>query len=117
MFKNMFTNHTIKNLSRFSRYMTKQIKYSFPSKQDSIKKLEQKQYKLLANDFPSYGSFINYCISNKISLISSERREIYNNIQKKISHQKFFKNKDTNLIKNTDLNDYNFSSNFWKMSN
>lgn len=76
----------------FCRYlyniMKKKIKNEFPNRKDSIKKLEKKDYNKISNDFNSYGSFINFCISEKISLKSKQRRDLLNTIYKKQKNMK-----------------------------
>ena len=66
----------------------KKIKNDFPNRLDSIKNLERKDYIKISNDFISYGAFINFCVSEKISVKSKQRRELLNTF---IQKQKYIK--------------------------
>lgn len=57
---------------------SKQIKTDFPTRKDSIKNLENKDYNKITNDFKTYGSFVNFCISKTISVKTTQRRAILN---------------------------------------
>ena len=50
---------------------------------DFMKKINQNFYNKICQDFKSYGSFINFTISQKISIKSKHRREILNTFFKK----------------------------------
>ena len=51
-------------------------KKEFPTRKDSIKNIMNNNYDKIANDFNTYGSFINFCISETISIKSIQRRDI-----------------------------------------
>ena len=61
----------------------KKLKNKFPNRIDSIKKLDNNDYTKISNDFNSYGSFVNFCISEKISVKSKQRRELLNKFYNK----------------------------------
>ena len=67
---------------RFLRFLqknpSKKIKNDFPTRKDSIKNLENKDYNKITNDFKTYGSFVNFCISKTISVKTKQRRAILN---------------------------------------
>ena len=55
---------------------SKQIKTEFPNRKDSIKNLVNNDYNKITDDFKTYGSFVNFCISETISVKSKQRRKI-----------------------------------------
>lgn len=56
------------------RFLSTKIK--FPNRKDSIKNLENNDFNKITNDFKSFGSFINFCISEKIYVKSKQRMHI-----------------------------------------
>jgi len=80
---------------------------TFPIRRNTIQKLNNSEYESLANDFNSYGTFINYCISDRISTKSSQRKEVL------LLSFKTPISKESNN-KNIDINDTDYSDTFWK---
>ena len=50
----------------------------FPNRINSIKHLENNDFNKITDNFKSYGSFVNFCISESISVKSKKRRNILN---------------------------------------
>lgn len=52
------------------------MKSEFPTRKDSIKNIVNNDYNKITDDFRTYGSFVNFCISETISVKSKQRRDI-----------------------------------------
>ena len=62
---------------RIFRYLYKNNKTKdLPNRIDIIKSLDKNESQKICNNFKSYGSFVNFCISEKISVRSKQRREL-----------------------------------------
>jgi len=60
----------------FNKPSKRHIKTEFPNRKDSMKDLANNDYNKITNDFTTYGSFVNFCISKTISVKSKQRRVI-----------------------------------------
>jgi len=68
----MFRNIRFLSTKVKIKFPTK-VKNKFPTRVDSIKNLENNDYNKITNEFKSYGSFVNFCISETISVKSKQR--------------------------------------------
>jgi len=55
---------------------SKQIKREFPNRKDSVKNLMNNDYNKITDDFKTYGRFVNFCITETISVKSKQRRKV-----------------------------------------
>jgi len=58
-------------------------KNNFPQRADSIRKLESKKYDEVADDYDTYGAFVNHCTDEEIETNAKDRRAVMQEMRKK----------------------------------